>query len=549
MTEELEALGVEEVQIDPERLRKEKLYWMLREKQIRKARHSFWEFQKVNSPQDFKDERTYLMILAICLQSFYQDRPVSYMSGIPISHHETLDLSACTIDIELEDVDGKTLITVDNSGVDILIVEVPPRHHKSHSLINFECWILGQDPKQICITASYNSNLANEFSQYVRDGIEQVRIKATDIIYPDVFPKTRTKFGDRSKERWALEGTYLSYTGAGILMGITGKGGNLIIIDDPIKGALEAFNENHLDKVWNSYANTWLQRLERPRKQILVMTPWIEGDPGDRIVKGAVDSKEIVKIFNCKAYTETQGMLCEDILDKRAFDILSSRLDPIILSGNYLCQRLGMAGKLYTNFNLYTKEEQPEHFDEIYVYVDTADKGTDFLCSPCAGIKYGKDEFGLRIKKAYLLDVLYTQEGLEITEGMMVDFLVQNNIQNGMTVKVESQTGGGYFAINVRKAIRSDYPKEKIFIESFHQTENKIARINANSHTVMKYFYYPADWRTRNEHWTKYSEAMMKYSKEGANANDDAPDATTGIAEHISTEMTMLEALKQRRNK
>jgi predicted phage terminase large subunit-like protein len=517
--------------------------------QIFAARESLWEFQKITAPQDYTEDRTYLIILSLCLQSFYQDEPVSYLSNLPIEHHELLDLSQCTIKVELEDQNDKTLITVDTSGTDILIVEVPPRHHKSHSLINFECWILGQDPKQIMITASYNSKLANEFSQYVRDGIEEVRIKPFDIIYPDIFPETRTKHGDRSKERWALEGTFLSYTGAGIMAGIMGKGGNLIIIDDPIKGSLEAFNENHLDKVWNAYSNSWLSRLEKPRKQILVMTPWIEGDPGDRIIKGAVDSGEIIKIFNCKAYTETQGMLCEDILDKRAFDILTSRLDPIILSGNYLCQRLGMAGKLYTSFNFYTAEEQPETFDEMFCYIDTADMGSDFLCSPFGGIKYGKDAFGIPIKKAYILDVLYTQEGLEVTEEMMVDFLVQNNIQNSVNVKVESQAGGGYYATNVKNAIRANYPKEKIYIESFHQSENKNARINANSNTVMKYVYFPADWRTRNKHWTGFSEALMKYSKEGGNAHDDAPDAVSGLAEHINTEITMLEALSRRRNR
>jgi len=526
--------------------KKEKLR-LLRIKKILQCRKSFWEYQKINSPQDFKDERTYLLILALCLQSFYQDRPCEYLADLPIEHHKKLDLSDTTIEVHMEDRGDKTLIAVDTSGTDILIIEVPPRHHKSHSLINFETWVLGQDPKQIMITASYNSKLANEFSQYVRDGIEQVRIKPYDIIYPDIFPGTRTKHGDRSKERWALEGTFLSYTGAGILTGVMGKGGNLIIIDDPLKGAIEAFNENHLVKIENSYSNTWLSRLEKPRKQILVMNPWIEGDLGDIIIKGAEESKEVVKIFNCKAYTKSQGMLCEDILDKRAFNILSSRLDPIILSGNYLCQRLGMAGKLYTSFNFYTVDDQPKQFDEIYCYIDTADTGADFLCSPIAGIKYGKDEFGLNIKKAYLLDVLYTQEGLEITESMMVDFLVKNNIQNSMTVKVESQAGGGYFASNVKKRLRNDHSKEKIYIESFHQSENKNARINANSNTIMKYFYYPADWRTRNKHWSDYSEAMMKYSREGKNAHDDAPDASTGLAEKINTELTMLEALKQRK--
>ncbi len=531
--------------------KKKQRYLALRKKKILQARRCFWTFQKINSPDDFKDERTWLIVLALSLQSFYKDEPASYLANHSIEHHQKLDLSDSTIDITFEAIEDKTLITVDNSNADILIVEAPRRHHKSHSLINFEDWVFGQDPKHIMITSAHNTDLANEFSQYVRDGIEQVRMKSTAIIYSDIFPFTRMKYGDRSKKRWALEGNFLSYTGSGILTPVTGKGGKMIVFDDPIKGPLEAFNEQHLDKVWSSYTNGWLAPLEKPRKQILVMTPWITGDPGDRIIKGAAESGEVVKIYNCKVYSDTQGMLCEDILDKRAFDILSARLDPIILSGNYLCKRLGLAGKLYTNFNLYKIDDQPKLFSEIYAYIDTADEGMDFLDAGIAGIHNTKDEFGLSVKKAYMLDVYHTQDGMEITEEETARFLIRNHIQKSMTVVVESNNGGRGFARNVERILREKYPNESkgIYFEWFHQSENKKARINSQSNTIMKHFLFPADWRTRDKSWTGYSESMINYSKEGENAHDDCADMTTGIAEHINTDLTMMEALRQRRAK
>jgi len=181
----------------------------------------------------------------------------------------------------------------------------------------------------------------------------------------------------------------------------------MIIFDDPVRSPIDAFNEDHLEKLWTSYVDGWLSRLEMPRKQIFVMTPWISGDPADRIMQGAEESGENVKIFNCKSYTESQGMLCTDILNKRTFDILKVRLDPIIFSGNYLCTRLGLAGKLYTSFNFYKKDDLPTKFNEIYAYVDTADEGTDFLACVVVGILRTTDEFGLKIKKAYVLDILY----------------------------------------------------------------------------------------------------------------------------------------------
>jgi len=527
-------------------VKSQKKTWKLtRDRKILMCRESFWEFQKITDPNNYKDERSYLLMLALCLQSYYQDIAVSYVSNLSLEHHERLDRSDTTIDISIIPHDEGSEITVDCSGADILIIEIPPRHHKSHTLIMFEDWVFGKNPKTIMVTSAHNSKLAFEFSQYVRDGIQEVRIKPTSIIYSDIFPLTRMKWGDKSKERWSLEGNFLSYTGSGILTPVIGKGGNMIIFDDPVRGPLDAFNEDHLDKLWTVYTDGWLSRLEVPRKQILVMTPWIDGDPSDRIQKGAEESGETVKVFNCKSYTKSQGMLCSDILDKRTFDILKVRLDPIIFSGNYLCTRLGLAGKLYNSFNFYKADDQPTKFNEIYSYIDTADEGADFLACVVVGIIRTKDEFGLRIKKAYVLDILYSYEGMEITEPLTAKFLIKNNIQKCMIVDVESNNGGSGFARKIKKLLSEDANGRGIIVKWFHQKDNKMARINNESNTIMKYFYFPYDWQSR---WPKASASMLKYSKEGHNSHDDIQDAMTGVAEKkVNTDTSMLDAIANRK--
>lgn len=516
---------------------------------IFEARESLWEFQKITAPQDYKEERTYLLILALCLQSFYQDKPIQYRSNLSIEQHQMLDLSDGNIEVGVESDGDGILFTVDLSGTDILIIEIPPRHHKSHSLIIFEDWIFGLNPKHIMITASHNSDLANEFSSYVRDGIEEQRMTPFDIIYSDVFPKTRTKYGDRSKKRWSLEGNFLSYAGSGIMTPVTGKGGKLLCVDDPLKGPLEAFNENHLEKLWMAYINGWLSRLEKPRKQIMVMTPWVLGDPADRTVKGAVDSGEVVKVLNMKAWSKDQGMLCEEILDKRAFDILKSRLDPVIFSGNYLSKRIASIGRLYPYFRTYEIVDLPEVFEEIFFYVDTADTGDDFLDAGIVGIVTREDDNGLAYKEAYMLDVYDTQEGLEITEPALAEFFARNyNEQKERQRKqrvtlnglFESNAGGRGVARNVIRELEENYPEEEknIYIEWFHQSENKLARINSESHTVMKYVIMPHDWEYR---WPSYHDKMVRHTKIGKNAFDDHADMTTGIAEHINVEKSILD--------
>lgn len=536
--------------------KKRKLH-LRRLKKIFKARNSLWEFQKITAPQDYKEERTYLLILALCLQSFYQDKPIEYESNITIGKHQNIDLSGGNIDVEIEETKTGTLFRIDLSGTDILIIEIPPRHHKSHSLIIFEDWIFGQDPKHIMITSAHNADLAHEFSQYVRDGIEEYRMSPIDIIYSDVFPGTKTKYGDRSKKRWSLEGNFLSYAGSGVFTPVIGKGGKLIVFDDPVRGPLEAFNEAHLEKLWNIITNGWLSRMEKPRKQIYVMTPWVIDDPGYRAIKGAEESGEIVKILNIRAWSEEQGMLCEDILDKRAFEILKVRMDPVIFSGNYLSKRIASIGRLYPYFRTYKMDNLPKVFDEIYCYTDTADEGNCYLCSIIAGIIIGTDNNGLDFKEAYFLDVYFTQDGQEITEPEGAEFLVRNlkeqrerateiteleeaKTETIINAMIESNNGGRGFARNVERILEDDYPDEEryIYIEWFHQGENKRARIISESNTVMKYCVMPHDWEYR---WPKYYELMCKYLKDGKNTFDDHADCTTGIAEHINVEKSIID--------
>ena len=64
-----------------------------------------------------------------------------------------------------------------------------------------------------------------------------------------------------------------------------------------------------------------------------------------------------------------------------------------------------------------------------------------------------------------------------------------------------------------------------------YQSENKVARILTNSTWVQDHIYYPVNWRDR---WPEYAKAMLYYQKEGKNAHDDAPDATTGVAEQFT---------------
>ena len=82
------------------------------------------------------------------------------------------------------------------------------------------------------------------------------------------------------------------------------------------------------------------------------------------------------------------------------------------------------------------------------------------------------------------------------------------------------------------RILQQELNSNKTKIEWFHQSQNKIARILSNSTWIMEHIYFPINWKDK---WPDYYAAMNKYQREGKNKHDDAPDATTGVAEQFNS--------------
>ena len=124
---------------------------------------------------------------------------------------------------------------------------------------------------------------------------------------------------------------------------------------------------------------------------------------------------------------------------------------------------------------------------------------------------------------AYVIDVLYTQDAMEITEPATANMMKMNSVRQ---VKVESNNGGRGFARKVNELTPSGCS-----ISWFTQSKNKEARIISNSATVTEKIVMPIDWHIR---WPKFYSHVVKYKRLfKANKYDDAPDTLTGIAEDL----------------
>lgn len=403
------------------------------------------------------------------------------------------------------------------SDDEVLILNLPPRHGKSRTVGNLVEWLLGRDINAKIMTGSYNETLSTTFSKNVRNTIQEVKADKDKIVFSDIFPGVSIKQGDGAMNLWSLEGGYNNYLATAPGGTATGFGCSLMIIDDLIKNAEEAYNANVLDKHWEWYAQTMLSRLEEGGKIIIIMTRWVSGDLAGRAIEHYKAEGKKIKHIKMKAVQDDKGtMLCDEILSYKSYLSKAKAMGPEIASANYQQEPIDIKGRLYNEFKTYV-DLPKEKIVKISAYCDTADTGDDFLCN----IIYAdcKDS-------AYILDIIYTKEAMEITEPMVAEAYKKFNVN---VADIESNNGGRAFARNIERITR-DKGNYKTVVKWFHQSGNKIARILSNSAWVNANIYMPIDWKNK---WGEFAKDIISYQKEGKNKHDDGPDALTGVAEKI----------------
>src|SRR3712207_3050505 len=171
------------------------------------------------------------------------------------------------------------------------------------------------------MTGSYNETLSTTFSKNVRNAIQEVKGDKDKIVFSDIFPNVSIKQGDGAMNLWSLEGGYNNYLATSPTGTATGFGCSLMIIDDLIKNAEEAYNENVLEKHWDWFTNTMLSRLEEGGKIIIIMTRWATGDLAGRALEHFKEIGMKVKHISMKALQDDKTMLCDEVLSRKTYDM------------------------------------------------------------------------------------------------------------------------------------------------------------------------------------------------------------------------------------
>ena len=158
-----------------------------------------------------------------------------------------------------------------------LIINMAPRHTKSEFASNFlPAWFIGRNPNMKIIQATHTTELAVGFGRKVKNLLDRED-------YTEIFPEAKLSADSKASGRWdtARGGTYYA---VGVGSNLAGRGGDLVIIDDP-HSEQTAMSNNGFDDAWDWYTGGPRQRLQPGGSIILVMTRWSQKDLTGQLIR------------------------------------------------------------------------------------------------------------------------------------------------------------------------------------------------------------------------------------------------------------------------
>lgn len=194
-----------------------------------------------------------------------------------------------------------------------MIVLMPPRHGKSEIVsLRFPCWYLGRHPEDAIVQAGYAESIALTHSRKARDIFISTEMQR---IFPAVHHRPERAGQEviiperQAAHEWGTKQGG-SYYAVGIGGGLTGRGFNLGIIDDPVKDSEEAESKTIREKVWDWYTTVYRTRAQPDAAIIIVMTRWHEEDLVGKLLRQAKEdpTADQWEVLHFKAVNEGEAL-------------------------------------------------------------------------------------------------------------------------------------------------------------------------------------------------------------------------------------------------
>jgi predicted phage terminase large subunit-like protein len=411
---------------------------------------------------------------------------------------------------------GAALEEVEKGSILRLIITFPPGHGKSElTSRRFPAWLLGRDPYRHVMLGTYNQPFADDFGKDVRAIMETPQFRT-------VFPESGLKKGRKATDSLGTEaGGVVNFVGRG--GSATGRGADVLIIDDPIKDRQEANSETTRNEVWDWFNDTVSTRLMSDTGAIIIIqTRWHEDDLVGRLTdpENPHYSEEEAaqwKIINIKAIADETDVLKRPVGEplwpgKFGLPFLLSfkRRNPVGFSALYQQSPTPEDGEFFKKEDLvkYLLEDKPRLL-RIYAASDHAvatKQENDRTCLLIAGVDSENE--------VWLLDAWWKRAKTDIVVEAMIDL---QRKWHPLVWAAEK----GHISQSIGPFLRKRMLEEDVFINIREQTpiKDKMTRAQAiQARTAQKMVHFPA-----HAHWC--ADAIEELLKFPQGRFDDFADA------------------------
>ena len=398
-----------------------------------------------------------------------------------------------------------------NGDLKRLIINMPPRHTKSEfASYLLPAWFLGQNPEKKVIQTSHTAELSVGFGRKVRNLVDSDDFK-------EIFPELALRADSKAAGRWSTNqgGEYFAI---GVGGAVTGKGADLLIIDDPhSEQDGQSIDAAVFDKTYEWYTSGPRQRLQPGGAIIIVMTRWHKRDLTGKIVKAStqregVDDWELIEF---PALMPSGNSLWPGFWSQKELLALKNELPAPKWEAQYQQSPTSEEGALVKReWWKRWERDRPPPCDFVIQSWDTAflkTRRADFSACTTWGVFYQPDDDGQTRPNIILLDAY--KERLEFPELKKTAMEFYNNWEPDACI-VEAKAAGTplVFELRAMGIPVSEYTPSR--------GNDKVARVNA----VADMFASGVVWCPE----TRFAEMVIEeFASFPVGEHDDLVDSST----------------------
>jgi predicted phage terminase large subunit-like protein len=272
-----------------------------------------------------------------------------------------------------------------------VIINMAPRHSKSEmSSYMLPSWLLGIKPDLKIIQATHTGELAVRFGRKVRDLVDTRE-------YKEIFPNVSLRADSKAAGRWeTTEGG--EYFASGVGGAITGRGADILIIDDP-HSEQDALSETAMDMAYEWYTSGPRQRLQPGGTIILVMTRWSKKDLTGQLLKAQMSDLKADKweLIEFPAIMPSGKPVWEEFWKIEELEGIRASLPHGKWAAQWMQEPTGGEGAIIKKewINIWEKSEPPvaEYIIQSYDTAFLKSERADYSAITTWGVFY-KDEGG-----------------------------------------------------------------------------------------------------------------------------------------------------------